>query len=67
MGYLSQHMQPYQKVAPHFKTYAYPSYHQKQSILQLLRPNSYYLASQRWIYLSFYPLFPTENFLLGWP
>jgi len=28
----SPHMQPCQKVAPHFKTYAYPSYHQKQSI-----------------------------------
>ena len=33
------------KVAPYSKTYAYPSYHQKQSIFQLLRLNSYCLAS----------------------
>ena len=58
-------MQPYQKVAPYFKTYAYPSYHQKQPIFQLLRPNSYCLASQRWIYLSFYPLSPNRKFFLG--
>jgi len=38
-------MQPYQKVAPHFKTYTYLSPYQKQSIFQLLRPNSYRLAS----------------------
>ena len=49
-------MQPYQKVAPHFQTYANPSYHQKLSFFQLLRPNSAYLASQRQIYSPYYPL-----------
>jgi len=58
-------MQPYQKVAPHFKTYAYLSPYQKQSIFQLLRPNSHCLASYRWIYLSFYPLSPNRKFFLG--
>ena len=58
-------MQPYQKEAPYFKTYAYPSYHQKQSIVQLSRPNSYCLASYRWIWLSFYPLSPNRKFFLG--
>ena len=58
-------MRPYQKVAPHFKTYAYPSFHQKPSIFQLSRPNSYCLASQRWIYLAFLPPFLKGKFFEG--
>ena len=50
------HMQPYQKVAPHSQTYAYPSYHQKLLFFQLLRPYSTYSASQRQVYTSCYPL-----------
>src|SRR6266568_1602478 len=49
-------MQPYQKVAPHFQTYAYPSHHQKLLFFPLLKPNSACLASYRWIHSPYYPL-----------
>ena len=61
---LSPSMQPYQKVALHFQTYVYPSYYQKLSFFQLLRPNSAYLASQRQIHSPCYPLCSTAEALI---